>query len=119
MIKKKDWKTIPIPEKRKELGYQKFFWDSDAEKIMAGHKPASMDDKWFIYSESGWVYFVRSWTGHHIFAIQLAGSSSGGAKVVASWVNANPDEYQSPGNEADIQFIDSLIKSSFGVHGHA
>ena len=115
MVTKNNWKTMPIPQERENLGYQNFFWDSDAEKIMSGYKPVDMDDKWFIYSENGWVYFVRSWTGHHIFAFQLTGSSAGGAKVVASWVNANKDEYRSLGKEMDIQIINNLIKSRFGI----
>ena len=119
MVEKIDWRTQPIPEEREDLGYQNFFWDSDAEKIQAGHKPEDMDDRWFIYSENGWVYFVRSWTGHHIFAFQLAGSPAGGAKVVASWVNANTEQYRSPGRETDIQVVNNLLKSMFGVEGDA
>lgn len=119
MVEKKDWKTEPLPSKKEDLGYKNFFWDADAEKIMAGHKPEDMDDKWFIYSENGWVYFVRSWTGHHIFGLQLAGSPTGGSKVVASWVNTDSNQYRSPGREMDIQIINKLIKSRFGVEGHA
>jgi len=119
VVKKSDWKTKPIPDEREDLGYTNFFWDSDAEKIMSGHKPTDMDDKWFIYSENGWVYFVRSWTGHHIFGIQLSGSPAGGARVVASWVNSNTEQHRSQSKEADIQLISNLIKSRFGVDGHA
>ena len=115
MIRKTDWKTKAMPEKRQDLGYQNFFWDADAEKILAGHKPDDMDDKWFIYCENGWVYFVRSWTGHYIFAFKLEGSSAGGAKVVASWVNNDANQYRSPGREANITIINQLLKSRFGV----
>jgi len=119
VIRKSDWKTQPIPEARRDLEYSNFFWDSDAEKIMAGHKPSDMDDKWFIYSEGGWVYFVRSWTGHHIFGIELAGSPAGGSRVVSSWVNSEPDQYRSNGREQDIELLNALIKSRFGVVGQA
>ncbi len=108
---------MQLPDEPQDLGYQNFFWDVDAEKILTGHKPGDMDDKWFIYSEEGWVYFVRSWTGHHIFAFKLEGSSDGGAKVVASWVNANTEQYNSPGKQVDIQIINNLLKSRFGVEG--
>lgn len=119
VIRKEDWKTEPIPEEREELGYDNFFSDSDVEKIMAGHKPEDMDDKWFIYSENGWVYFVRSWTGIHIFAFQLEASPDGAARVVSSWVNANQDQYRSQGKKDDIQLINNLIKSRLGVEGLA
>ncbi|MEZ8132037.1 hypothetical protein, partial [Enterovibrio norvegicus] len=118
VLTKSDWKTEPFPIKKDDLGYEGFFCDEDAEKIMSGHKPEDMDDKWFIYSEGGWVYFVRSWTGHHIFALQLTGTPTGGVKVIASWVNRNFEQYRSPGKEIDIQIINNLIKSRFGVEGH-
>jgi hypothetical protein len=115
MITKKDWKLKSIPSAKEDLGFSGFFADSDAETILSGHKPTDMDDKWFIYSDDGWVYFVRSWTGHYIYAIQLAGSPAGGARVISSWVNADQGQYKSPGRESDIQIINNLIKSRFGI----
>lgn len=119
MIKKEDWKTEPIPDAREDLGYQNFFWDSDAEKLLAGYKPTDMEDKWFVYSQEGWVYFVRSWTGHHIFAIKLAGSSAGGANVIASWVNTNQKQYRSQGREQDIKLLNGIIKGRFNIETSA
>ena len=71
MIRRSDWKTKPLTLKREKLGYEKFFSDADAEKLLNGYKPRDMDDKWFVYSEDGWIYFVRSWTGNHIFGLKL------------------------------------------------
>lgn len=115
MIKKNDWKTNPIPDTRENLGYENFFHDIDAEKLLSGYKPLDMEDKWFIYSEDGWVYFVRSWTGNHIFAIQLAGSPAGGANVISSWVNTNQDQYRSQGREQDIKLLNGIIKGRFNI----
>lgn len=117
MIKKSDWKTKPIPEKRENFGYENFFSDADAETLLRGFKPRDMDDKWFVYSDAGWVYFVRSWTGHHIFGLKLWSTTAGGSRVIESWVNANTDEYNSPGKEASIQLIKRLLQNLFHVTG--
>ncbi len=114
-VKKSDWKTMPIPVEKVDLGYQKVFRAADVKKIMSGYKPHDMEDKWFIYYEDSWVYFVRSWTGYHIFGFELAVSPDGSARVVASWANRNPDEYQSKSKENDIQNIDDLINGMFDV----
>ena len=118
-IRKTDWKTKPLPKEIEALGYEGFFYDSDAERIIAGHKPEDMDDKWFIYSEDDWVYFVRSWTGHHIYGIRLHPTAAGGCNVTDSWVNKNIDEYHSPGREMDIQIINGLFLSRFQVEVQA
>ena len=118
-VKKNDWKTKPLPKNKIDLGYENFFWDSDAEKILSGFKPGSMDDKWFVYSENEWVYFVRSWTGKHIFAIRLYGTPAGGYKVIESWVNGDTEEYNSSGRESDIEMVTNIIKWLFNVEGQA
>ena len=75
----------------------------------------SDNDRWFIYYEDSWVYFVRSWTGYHIFGFELAASPDGSSCVIASWANRNIDEYQSENKEGDIQTINDLINGIFGV----
>ena len=118
VVKKSDWKTMPIPVEKADLGYQKVFRAVDAKKIMSGYKPEDMDDRWFIYCEDSWVYFVRSWTGHHIFGFELAASPDGSSCVIASWANRNIDEYQSTSKEADIQTINDLINGIFNVRSN-
>ena len=109
---------MPIPVEKAALGYQKFFRTVDANKIMSGYKPEDMDDRWFIYYEDSWVYFVRSWTGYHIFGFKLAVSPNGSANVIASWANRNIDEYQSKSKENDIQTINDLINGIFDVRSN-
>ena len=115
MIKKEDWKTQPFPNDTEDLGYQHSFLGSDAEKLIAGHRPRGMEDKWFVYSEGGWVYFVRSWTGYYIFAIQLAGTSGGTVNVIASWVSTDLNQYQSRGRENDIKSLNAIINALFNI----
>jgi hypothetical protein len=57
-IVKSDWKTEEKPKNMRQLPYERFFYDSEAKKILDGFKPRDMDDKWFIYAEEGWVYFI-------------------------------------------------------------
>jgi hypothetical protein len=118
-VKKSDWKTKSIPVEKADLGYQRVLRAADAKKVMSGYKPEDMDDRWFIYCEDGWVYFVRSWTGYHIFGFKLAVSPDGSANVIASWANRNIDEYQFKSNEDDIQTINDLINGIFGVERDA
>jgi|TARA_B110000902_G_scaffold242334_1_gene293577 hypothetical protein len=115
MITKEDWKTQPFPNDIEKLGYQNSFLGSDAEKLIAGHMPQVMEDKWFVYSEDGWVYFVRSWTGFHIFAIQLAETSGGNVNVTASWVSTDLNQYQSRGKENDIKSLNAIINALFDI----
>lgn len=82
---------------------------------MNGFKPRDMDDRWFDYSEDGWVYFVRSWTGHHIFGLKLYPTPAGGANVIESWTNDDPREYNSPGDEQNRQVVDGLLVSIFHI----
>ena len=78
-----------------------------------GTKVALIDkndnDRWFIYYEDSWVYFVQSWTGYRIFGFKLAVSSDRSANVIASWANRNIDEYRNKTKENDIQTINDEL----------
>ncbi|ENM8676581.1 hypothetical protein AB8302_004613, partial [Vibrio parahaemolyticus] len=115
MIKRHDWKVKEVPDQKIDLGFKKAFSNSDANKILRGHKPAEMEDKWFIYSEGSWVYFVRSWTGHYIFGIELSNNMQGEISVISSWVNGNNEIYRSQGRGRDIEVLNGIIMSKFGV----
>lgn len=41
------------------------------DKLTFGSIPESMDDHWFVYFESDWIYCHRSWTGYLIFKCQI------------------------------------------------
>ena len=92
--KKEDWNIQTFPDKNESFEYDRFFSDLDAEKIMLGHVPQDMEDKWFIYAENGWVYFHRSWTGNCIYKIKLDGSPAG-VRVTDAYVNRDPEQYKS------------------------
>lgn len=118
-ITKSEWKTKPLPSQPRDLGYERFLLDADAERLLSGIRPLGMDDRWFVYSEDGWVYFVRSWTGHHIFGLKLHPTPTGGSIVIESWANDDPREFNSPGDEENRKTIDSLLFNLFGIGAEA
>ena len=91
-ITKDSWKRLSFPDKRENLDFSAFYSDARGEAILAGHKPTDMDDRWFIYSEDGWIYFHRSWTGACIFALKLDGSPIG-IRTTDSWVTRDHSQY--------------------------
>jgi hypothetical protein len=102
------WKILPAPTRREPLCFTGFYNDAEAEKIMGGLRPRQMEDKWFIYSEAGWVYFHRSWTGACIYALRLGGAP-GGVRVVDSWINRDPSQYKSTDIDYDRKIVAFLI----------
>ena len=102
------WKRLPPPAEREDLAFNALFTDADAEQMMRGLVPEQMEDKWFIYFDSGWLFFHRSWTGALIYALRLDGSPAG-VRVVESWVNRNPQQYSGTDTEYDRNLVHFLI----------
>jgi hypothetical protein len=84
------------------------FTDAEGERLMLGHIPRNMEDKWFIFFEAGWLYFHRSWTGHCIYGVRLDGSPVG-VGVVESWASRDRSQYNTLGVEAEKRLIAQLI----------
>jgi hypothetical protein len=54
---------LPIP-------FQATFSPTELSRLRKGLIPKSMDDKWFIYFESPYLYLHRSWTGKLIYRVE-------------------------------------------------
>jgi hypothetical protein len=67
-----------------------------------------MDDRWFIFFESDWLYFHRSWTGDCIFAVRL-GPSPIGVRIIDAWASRDRERYNSPGVESETEVLHQLI----------
>ena len=102
------WKTHPAPAKREDLGFSGTFTDTEAEALKRGFIPQSMDDRWFICFDGGWLLFFRSWTGHCIFGLRLDATPEG-MQVVESWVNRDPEQYRGTDIEEDRKLVRRLI----------
>nr|WP_199039636.1 hypothetical protein [Dyella sp. ASV24] len=107
------WKTLPPPKERARLNVPEIFSDATAERMLTGHIPEDMDDKWFIYAEDGWLHFHRSWTGAHIFALRLDGSSAG-VRVIDAWASRDVEQYTSTDIELDKERLLRLVHRYFG-----
>jgi hypothetical protein len=116
-VKKSDWKTLPCPTLRERLDLELLLTETDAEKVMMGHRPRGMDDKWFIYFEDGWLYFHRSWTGSAIYGLRLDGSPAG-VRVTDSWVSRDPEQYNETRTEYDRQMV-RFVMDTILLHRHA
>ena len=102
------WKTLPPPPQREPLGFAATFDDAETESLVLGLVPKEMEDKWFIYFEHGWLLFHRSWTGACIYGVHLE-RSTGGARVVDSWVSRDPTQYKGDDVEYDRKLLRFLI----------
>jgi hypothetical protein len=102
------WKHLPEPSHKEDLRFTAPFTEKEAEQLVLGFVPGQMEDKWFIYFESGWLRFHRSWTGAFIYALRLDGSGSG-VRVLESWVNRDTSQYRLNDSEFDRRFVRYLI----------
>lgn len=107
------WKTLPAPAMRERLEVPEIFSDLAGERMIEGHVPNDMDDRWFIYFENGWLHFHRSWTGALVFALRLDGCAAG-VRIVEGWASRESEQYRSQGIEHDRKMVVGLIQSYFG-----
>jgi O-acetyl-ADP-ribose deacetylase (regulator of RNase III) len=59
------------------------------ELIQQGLVPDSMDDKWLIFEEGGWLLFARSWTGRVFYKVRFQVGPEG-AVACAATANLRP-----------------------------
>jgi hypothetical protein len=103
-------KPLPLPSKREAFELTAVFSEAEAERMRMGHKPEEMEDKWFVFFEEGWLYFLRSWTGICIYALRLE-STPNGVRVAEGWANREEGGTFSDSIAADKQNVQDLIQS--------
>ena len=90
-VSRGDWNVRPMASSR-PLAYERSLTRHELAGLVAGFKPACMDDKWFIFSENGAVHFHRSWSGEEIYAVTLV-ETPDGAEIARVMVNNDyPDD---------------------------
>ncbi|MBK9577940.1 MAG: hypothetical protein IPO40_12770 [Fibrobacteres bacterium] len=102
------WKTLPLPLEKRPLGFTGCYNAAEAIKMKCGLIPGQMEDKWFVYFQEDWLYFLRSWTGACIYALRLEESPMG-VCVVDSWVNRDKSQYKLDDDEYDRKLVGFLI----------
>ena len=78
------------------------------ERIKAGLIPQAMEDKWFIYYDSPFLFLHRSWTGEPVYRLRFS-VGAGGAVVEEALLAV---ELAARGDEPlsyDAQLIEFLI----------
>lgn len=101
-------RTVPMPESRKGIRFQRQFTQEEFDLMSLGLIPQEMEDKWFIFAEDGQLFFHRSWTGHCIYQLRLE-KRAHGYSAAEAWVNRDENQYQSTDDEGDIATLSFLI----------
>ncbi len=102
------WKTTGMPRKRTCVPLRRSLTKVEFTKIKNGFVPQSMDDRWFIFFEKGWLYFHRSWTGRCIFQIRFQAHKPG-YQVAEAWVSRNTRQYSGANLGHEAALISNLI----------
>lgn len=90
-VRKHHWDIKPMPDSKKPLVIEGEFSKSEYRRIKAGYCPKTMEEKWFIYYESNWLYFHYAWTGICVFQLRLQKSGEK-IHITESWMNSDPNQ---------------------------
>lgn len=77
--------------------------------VINGLIPNEMEDKWFIYYESPWLYFHRSWTGYCIYKVKIEPLNNGGFVLGEAVVNNDGEQYTFAGIENERASVNKLV----------
>lgn len=92
---------VPVP-------YQETFSATELARLREGLTPKAMEDKWFIYFESPYLYLHRSWTGKPIYRVELRMDGEG-ASVVESL--SDPETLDRMGADFQTAVLDFVISN--------
>ena len=109
---RQSWKNSPAPSMREEFKVAWTFPPAMAKRMIAGHIPEDMNDRWFILMEDGWLLFHRSWTGSCIFGLKVDPSPEG-VVINEGWVSRKVDEYSSNDIDQDVELAQTLVREYF------
>jgi len=109
---RQSWKNLPAPSEREKFGVSWTFPAEMGDRMLAGHIPEAMDDRWFILMEEGWLLFHRSWTGYCIFGLKVD-TLPEGVSISEGWVSRNADEYKSTDLDQDVELVHRLVGEYF------
>lgn len=112
-ITRADWKNFPLPEKRARLEISRALLETQMERLRQGLKPASMDDRWFVFFEQYRLYLHRSWTGHCIY-IAYFRAEAGLWILTHADANRDPEQYTQTDDLADARALAALISHLLG-----
>jgi len=82
----------------------------DSWLIARGFLPTVMEEKWFIYLESGCLFFRRSWTGNLIYTVETEWRGDC-LHLGQATVNRNPGQYSETDDAYDRLVLIFLIRA--------
>lgn len=104
------WKTLPMPDKKSRLTFERSFTQDEFQQLAKGLIPLAMEDKWFIFLEDDWLYFHRSWTGVCVYQVKLMANEEK-YDVAEAWVNRSFKQYKGVSNNYDRLLLGFLINN--------
>lgn len=105
-----NWKIEPFPAARKLIPFERSYSLDEFSKIREGLIPQAMEDKWFIFFESPWLHFHRSWTGFCVYQLRLDVTEIG-VHAVEAWVNRDSTQYNETDDASDVLLLAALLDS--------
>jgi len=102
------WKNEPLATPHAALVLDRLYSAEEFDRIREGVIPEMMEDKWFVFFESPWLYVHRSWTGICIAQICFA-EVSGGFEVTEILVTRDPQQNQSSLQESEALLLGCLL----------
>ncbi len=104
----KDWNLHNLPAICSDLTFDRSFGTADRKKLVFGHLPEVMEDKWFIYYDQGVLNFHRSWTG---FCVYRALCDDDGSSLLFKRVliNRDPTQYTETDDTYDLRVLNFLV----------
>jgi hypothetical protein len=106
------WKNSPFVA-GEPLPYVARFSAPDYVKLCAGLVPEVMEDKWFVFFESPYLYFHRSWTGHAVYRVKIEQEGDLFAVTEALWdkelAQASPGSFPYQGELLDFLISNLLL----------
>jgi hypothetical protein len=98
----------PMPARHSLISLDQTYSPFDSWMIARGFVPTVMEEKWFVYMESGRLLFRRSWTGILIYDVEATWR---GDQLYLGQVRVNRDaeQYGETDDEYDRRLLDYLI----------
>ena len=107
------WQTRPMPPSVGLVPFAESYSTEEYAAIVRGLVPQEMEDKWFIYEDSGAVYFHRSWSGVCIYRVRF---EAAGDRYQIVEVLVNRDRGPNPGQRegGDEGYAAALLRFLIG-----
>src|SRR5437870_4568424 len=102
------WKIHACPTERAALTLSAVYSPAEFARIKRGLIPVNMEDKWFVFFETPWLYLHRSWTGFCEYGVRLE-SAPQGVQIVESWVSRDQEQRRGTDTESDERLLTFLI----------